>query len=209
MSYQIIPVTPFAQNCSLIWCDKTRQAALIDPGGDADKLIAAVKNQNVELTYILLTHGHLDHVGVAKVLAQHYNVPIWGPHLADKFWFDNLQQQCQMFGFEPVATFIPDKWLSQGEKVTIGLVELDVRVCAGHTPGHVVFIDHQQHLAWVGDVLFHRSIGRTDFPKGSFEDLIQSIRKELLVLDDDYLFIPGHGPTSTIGDERAHNPFIQ
>ncbi|CAG9001063.1 MAG: Hydroxyacylglutathione hydrolase GloC [Candidatus Celerinatantimonas neptuna] len=209
MSYHIIPVTSFAQNCSLLWCDETLQAALIDPGGEANKLIQAVEKRKLTLTKILLTHGHLDHVGATAAIAKHFGVDIIGPHQADQFWLDALAEQGQMFGFGQTDSFKPDQWLKQGDEVNVGNICLDVRFCPGHTPGHIVFIDHLKHIAWVGDVLFNRSIGRTDFPQGNYEQLIQSIREQLLTLEDNYVIIPGHGPSSTIGDERSHNPFLR
>lgn len=209
MAYQIIPVTPFAQNCSLIWCDQTNEAAIVDPGGDAQTIIDAVERKRLEIKYVLLTHGHLDHVGATTEIAEYFNAPILGPHIADKFWLDSLEQQCQMFGFGQTKPFTPQRWLDAGEEVHIGKLTLSVKHCPGHTPGHIIFIDHQHRLAWVGDVLFHHSIGRTDFAQGSYPDLISSIKTNLLSLEDEYVFIPGHGLESTIGEERAHNPFIQ
>ncbi|CAG9296891.1 MBL fold metallo-hydrolase [Celerinatantimonas diazotrophica] len=219
MAYQTIPVTPFSQNCSLIWCDKTNEAAIVDPGGDAPTIIAAVERKRLEIKYVLLTHGHLDHAGATLEIAEYFKVPVWGPHIADKFWLDSLAQQCQlfgflaqqskMFGFSQVEPVIPDRWLNNDEAIHIGQLTLQVKHCPGHTPGHVIFIDNEHHLAWVGDVLFHNSVGRTDFPQGSHPDLIASIKNNLLSLDDDYVFIPGHGPESTIGAERSHNPFLQ
>ncbi|MFM2481257.1 MBL fold metallo-hydrolase [Celerinatantimonas sp. YJH-8] len=209
MSFTIIPVTSFSQNCSLIWCDQTRQAAWVDPGGEANRLIQTATEHNVQITKILLTHGHLDHVGAALELANHYEVEIIGPQIADQFWLDHLPEQSQMFGLAHCEAFIPHHWLSHGDMVTIGEQELEVRHCPGHTPGHIVFINHQQRLAWVGDVLFHGGIGRTDFPQGNYEALIHSIKNELLTLPDDYQFIPGHGPSSTIGNERTRNPFLK
>lgn len=209
MAYQIIPVTPFAQNCSLIWCDQTNEATIVDPGGDVQTIIDAVERKRLTIKYVLLTHGHLDHAGGTAEIAEYFNAPIWGPNIADKFWLDSLAQQCQMFGFGQAKPFAPQHWLDAGDEVNIGQLTLSVKHCPGHTPGHIIFIDKEHHLAWVGDVLFHNSIGRTDFPQGSYPDLISSIKTNLLSLEDDYVFIPGHGPESTIGEERVHNPFIQ
>lgn len=209
MSYRIIPVTPFAQNSSLIWCDQTQHATLVDPGGNPEQIIQAIDECHVKLQFILLTHGHLDHVGAAPILAEHYQVPIIGPAPADQFWLDNIVQQQQMFGFGNIQAFLPQRWLADHEQITLGQLTFEVRTCPGHTPGHVVFIDHEHRLAWVGDVLFHQGIGRSDFPQGNYADLIHSIKTQLLTLDDDYRFIPGHGPESTIGEERAHNPFLR
>lgn len=209
MAFKTIPVTAFAQNCSLIWCDKTMEGAIVDPGGDSHVIIDAVNNAKVKVTKVLLTHGHLDHVGATKEIADHFQVKIIGPQSEEKFWLDALEQQSQMFGFEPVAAFTPDTWLSQGDTITVGELTLEVRHTPGHTPGHVVFIDHQNKLAIVGDVLFHGSIGRTDFPRGDHQTLLNSIKSQLWSLDDDYQFIPGHGAISTIGYEKKHNPFVK
>jgi glyoxylase-like metal-dependent hydrolase (beta-lactamase superfamily II) len=209
MAFKTIPVTAFAQNCSLIWCDKTKEAAIVDPGGDPHVIIDAVTHANVKVTKVLLTHGHLDHVGATREIADHYQVAIVGPHPDESFWLNALDQQSQMFGFEPVDPFEPDTWLAQGDTISVGELTLEVRHCPGHTPGHVVFIDHQNKLAIVGDVLFNGSIGRTDFPRGDHQALINSIVNQLWTLDDDYQFIPGHGPLSTIGYEKRHNPFVK
>lgn len=164
LNFEVIPVTQFAQNCSLIWCDETHQAALIDPGGEADKLLTAIAKRGLTLTHILLTHGHLDHVGAAAELREKTGVAITGPHKEDAFWLDMLPQQSQMFGFAHTPAFTPDHWLEQGDKVKVGQCELEVYFCPGHTPGHVVLLSQTERLAWVGDVLFAGSIGRTDFP---------------------------------------------
>jgi len=208
MKFQIIPVTPFEQNCSLIWCEQSREAAFIDPGGDLDKLMAAVNQQQVTLTKIFLTHGHMDHVGATEQLQRQYNLPVEGPHLGDKFWIDALDRQAAMMGFEPVETFTPDRWLAEADRLTLGHVELEVRHCPGHTPGHVVFFHRDSATAFVGDVLFRGAIGRTDFPQGNYDDLIASIRQKLWPLGDDVRFVPGHGPMSTFGAERRDNPFV-
>lgn len=209
MRYEIIPVTAYQQNCSLIWCEATRQAALIDPGGDMPLLLHHIEAQRIQLEKVLLTHGHLDHVGAAKQVAEHFGIPIIGPHQADAFWLQLLPKQAEMFGFEPLAPFMPDQWLQAGETVTLGEVQLQVLHCPGHTPGHVVFYNARQKLAFVGDVLFKGSIGRTDFPQGDYDTLINSIEQELLPLGDDVRFVPGHGPMSTLGEERLTNPFLQ
>lgn len=208
MPYQIIPVTPYAQNCSLVWCERTGAAALIDPGGDVDRLLAAVDQAGVRLEKLLLTHGHLDHVGGALELARGLGLPILGPHAADAFWLDALPRQAEMFGFPPAAAFTPDRWLEHGDHVELGETRLDVLHCPGHTPGHVVFFDAAARLAFVGDVLFRDSIGRTDFPRGNHADLIAAIRDRLFPLGDDVAFVPGHGPISTFGRERRLNPFV-
>lgn len=208
LKFAIIPVTPFDQNCSLIWCTETKRAAAVDPGGDIDRILAEVERQGVTLEKILLTHGHLDHVGGTAALAKQLNLPIEGPNQADKYWIDGLPQQAQMFGFPQVSVFTPDRWLQQGDTVTVGNVTLQVRQTPGHTPGHVIFFDPQSSTAWVGDVLFEGSIGRTDFPGGDYQTLINSIREQLFTLGDEVQFIPGHGPMSTFGDERRTNPFV-
>lgn len=206
MKYKVIPVTAYQQNCSLIWCEKTNVAALIDPGGDIDLLLAQLGD--LELQQILLTHGHLDHVGAAKQLADDFKIPIIGPHHADAFWLEQLPRQAEMFGFEPVDSFMPDQWLEHGSSVTVGDEILNVRHCPGHTPGHVVFYNAESKQVFVGDVLFNGSIGRTDFPQGDFDTLINSIHKQLLTLPDDVVVFPGHGPLTTIGQERGNNPFL-
>ncbi len=208
MQYQIIPVTSYQQNCSLVWCELSKKAALIDPGGDIERLLSAVDQHGLILEKILLTHGHLDHVGGAKQMATQLAIPIVGPHKEDLFWLQSLPQQAEMFGFDAAIAFQPDHWLVDGESVSIGEQQLEVLHCPGHTPGHVVFYHARAQLAFVGDVLFQGSIGRTDFPKGDHEQLIQSITEKLLPLGDQVTFVPGHGPCSTFGHERKHNPFL-
>ncbi len=209
MDYHIIPVTAFAQNCSVIWCAETREAALVDPGGDAEKIKREVADLGVKLTQILLTHGHLDHVGAAAELAEHYQLPIIGPHIADKFWLDALPTQSEMFGFAICPPLTPDRWLEEGEAVTVGNTTLEILLCPGHTPGHIVFFDRAGRLLVSGDVIFNGGVGRSDFPQGSHSDLIASIHHKLLPLGDDVTFIAGHGPMSTLGRERISNPFLQ
>lgn len=208
MPYRIIPVTPFEQNCTLIWCDETREAAVVDPGGDLERLEAAVQAAGVTIKQILLTHAHIDHAGGVGEFAQRHQLPIIGPHEGDQFWIDGLAQQSRMFGFKPAQPFTPTRWLHQGDTVQVGNLTLEVRHCPGHTPGHVVFFEPKARLAIVGDVLFAGSIGRTDFPGGNHQELIDAIRRELFTLGDEVAFIPGHGPMSTIGQERATNPFV-
>lgn len=208
IKYQIVPVTPFEQNCSILWCDKTKKAAVVDPGGDLDRVIAVLEREGLSLEKILLTHAHIDHAGGTAELSKQYSVPIEGPHKEDKFWIDSLRQQSQMFGFPEVETFTPDRWLVGGDKVTVGESSLDVVHCPGHTPGHVVFFSSDSQLALVGDVLFNGGIGRTDFPKGDHATLIKSIKEKLWPLGNNVAFIPGHGPMSTFGAERKTNPFV-
>lgn len=208
LQYQTIPVTHFQQNCSLLWCDKTNKAVLIDPGGDVDKLLSAVKLNNLNLTEIWLTHGHLDHVGACAELKKLLNLPVIGPNKADLFLIEALPKQCEMFGFALVDDFIPDKWLKEGDTLSLGDEKLDILSSPGHTPGHIIIKHKKQKLLWVGDVLFKHSIGRSDFPGGDHQQLLISIKTKLLSLSDDYRFIPGHGPESTIGEERQNNPFL-
>jgi hydroxyacylglutathione hydrolase len=204
----IIPVTPFAQNCSLVWCPETLEGAVIDPGGDIDRVLAEVRKHGVKLTKILLTHAHIDHAGGTAELARREGLPIIGPHEGDRFWIEGLPDQARMFGFGECETFEPDQWLDEGDRVRVGNVELQVRHCPGHTPGHVVFHSPADQLAFVGDVLFQGSIGRTDFPGGDHATLIDAIRSKLFPLGDDVRFVPGHGPMSTFGHERRTNPFV-
>ena len=208
LQYKIIPVTAFEQNCSLIWCDQTMDAAVVDPGGDLPKIQAQVKELGLKLKKIILTHAHIDHAGGTADLAEKLEIQIVGPHEGDQFWITALPQQSQMFGFPSVRSFTPDKWLGQGDTVDIGKETLKVFHCPGHTPGHVVFYHEASKLLAVGDVLFNGSIGRTDFPKGDYDTLVNSIRTHLWSLPDDVRFIPGHGPMSTIGHEKATNPFV-
>jgi glyoxylase-like metal-dependent hydrolase (beta-lactamase superfamily II) len=208
MGYRIIPVTPFEQNCTLLWCDETREAAVVDPGGDLDRIRAAADAAGVTVKQILLTHAHIDHAGGTAELAADLRVPIIGPHPGDQFWIDGLAQQARHFGFRPAQPFTPDRWLAQGDHLRVGKLDIEVRHCPGHTPGHVVFYVPALQLAIVGDVLFAGSIGRTDFPGGDFQTLVDAIRGQLFTLGDEVQFIPGHGPMSTIGEERRSNPFV-
>lgn len=208
MHYAILPVTAFEQNCSLLVCDQTRRLAIVDPGGDIERILAAITELDALPEKILVTHAHIDHAGAVAELAERLGLPIEGPHPDDQFWIDLLPQQAGMFGFPPARTFTPDRWLHDGDQVTVGETTFDVLHCPGHTPGHVVFIQQQAQLAVVGDVLFAGSIGRSDFPRGDHAQLVSSIRDKLFPLGDDIAFIPGHGPMSTFGQERATNPFV-
>ena len=203
----IIPVTPLQQNCSLIWCTKTMKGAFTDPGGDLPRLKDALEKTGVELEKILITHGHIDHCGQSGILAEELGVPIEGPHEADRFWISRLDEDGAKYGING-KVFEPDRWLNDGDTVTVGELTLDVIHCPGHTPGHVVFFHKPSNFAVVGDVLFQGSIGRTDFPMGNHQDLIDAITQKLWPLGNDVMFIPGHGPTSTFGQERKTNQFV-
>ena len=208
MQYLTIPVTAFQQNCSIIWCETTLECAFVDPGGDTDKLIAAVNQHGLKPIGVFLTHAHLDHVGGTVALAKHYHMPITGPHAADKYWLDALPVQAKQFGLPHCDAFVPDTWLHEGDSLTLGQQTLEIIHTPGHTPGHVVLFHREQGIAFVGDVLFNGSIGRSDFPGGNHQQLLQSIKAKLWSLGDDVIVIPGHGPNTTIGHERLHNPFI-
>jgi glyoxylase-like metal-dependent hydrolase (beta-lactamase superfamily II) len=203
----IIPVTPLQQNCCLIWCTETMLGTFTDPGGDLDRLKAAADQHKVTIEKILLTHGHIDHCGSAKILADELGVQIEGPHIADKFWIDRLAEDGARYGITG-RPFESDRWLDNGDTVTVGNLVFDVYHCPGHTPGHVVFHHPPSKLAIVGDVLFQGSIGRTDFPMGNHQDLIDAITTRLWPLGGDTAFVPGHGPMSTFGHERRSNPFV-
>jgi glyoxylase-like metal-dependent hydrolase (beta-lactamase superfamily II) len=204
----IIPVTPYQQNCSVWVCTETKKAAVIDPGGDIDKIMAAIDEHDAELEKIFLTHGHLDHCSASDELRLQAGVPIEGPQKEDAFWIDQLEEYCKMTNFPPAKAFTPDRWLEDGDEVTFGNQTLQVSHCPGHTPGHVVFFNKAHKLAAVGDVLFQGSIGRTDFPRGDYDTLVNAIKTKLWPLGDDVTFIPGHGPTSTFGQERKTNAFV-
>ncbi|MDG0853448.1 MBL fold metallo-hydrolase [Roseateles puraquae] len=208
LQYLTLPVTPFQQNCSIVWCDQTLDAAVIDPGGELPRLLAAVAQRGLALKAIWLTHAHIDHAGGTGQLAREQGLPIVGPHPGDQFWIDGLAQQSRMFGFPPAETFTPDRWLDDGDTVQIGHETLTVRHCPGHTPGHVVFHSAAAQRAFVGDVLFAGSIGRTDFPGGNHQQLLDAIRTRLWPMGDDTVFIPGHGPEGTLGRERRTNPYV-
>jgi hydroxyacylglutathione hydrolase len=208
LEFCIIPVTPFQQNCSIIWCSRTRRAAVIDPGGELERVIAEAERRGLVLEKILLTHGHLDHAGATAQLSERLALPIEGPQVEDTFWIDSLPQFAPTWGFPPSRSFTPDRWLSDGDRVNLGELELQVRHCPGHTPGHVIFFEPESRVAFVGDVLFAGSIGRSDFPRGDHGKLIDSIRTRLFALGDDVRFVPGHGPMSSFGHERRSNPFV-
>jgi len=205
---EIIPVTAFQQNCSLIWDPVTMEGALVDAGGEADRLLARVAHHGVRLVKLLVTHGHLDHAGAVAELAERLKLPIEGPHRDDAFWIEGMPAAAQQYGFPPTRSFVPDRWLEHGDTVSLGSMTLDVLHCPGHAPGHVVFHHPATGLALVGDVIFQNSIGRTDFPRGNHADLIDAIRNRLFPLGDEVQFVPGHGPMSSFGAERQHNPHV-
>lgn len=203
-----LPVTPFQQNCSLVWCNATKRGAVVDPGGEIARIEHAIAAKGVTVEKILLTHGHLDHAGGAAGLARKLGVPIVGPHEDDRALLESIADQGRRFGFEGAETCTPDRWLRDGDTVTVGEAVLGVRHCPGHTPGHVVFFNEAAKLAFVGDVLFKGTIGRTDFPGGNYNQLVESITERLWPLGDEMRFVPGHGETSTFGWERKTNAYV-
>jgi hydroxyacylglutathione hydrolase len=204
----VIPVTPYRQNCSLVWCTATGRGAMIDPGGEVEKLKEVVKSQGVTLEKVLLTHGHLDHASGATKLARDFGVPIEGPHPDDLFLLEGLSSHARNPGFPEAENCLPDRWLADGDVVTVGELNFGVRHCPGHTPGHVVLFNEANRIAFVGDVLFAGSVGRSDFPRGNHADLVRSITERLWPLGDDMRFVPGHGQMSTFGWERKTNPYV-
>ncbi|MGR5363036.1 MBL fold metallo-hydrolase [Vibrio mediterranei] len=208
LQYQVVPVTSFAQNCSIVWCDETMKGVVVDPGGDVKQLEMLIKELGVQVEQLVLTHGHLDHVGGTEPLAEALDANIVGPHKADNFWLQGLENQSQMFGFPLTKAFEPNQWLDDGDTVEFGNQTLNVIHTPGHTPGHVVLFNEESKVAFVGDVLFNGGIGRTDFPQGDYATLINSIKTKLWPLGNDVTFVPGHGSQSTFGHERASNPFV-
>lgn len=204
----VIPVTPLQQNCSIVWCEATMQAAIVDPGGDAERILDAVKQTGVTVAKVLLTHGHIDHAAAATEVAEAFGVEIEGPGEADLPFLESLPEQGKKYGIVGRVAK-PARWLGQGDTVTVGELTFEVRHCPGHTPGHVIFLYEPEKIAIVGDVIFQGSIGRTDLPLGDTDQLLASIRDQVLTLSDDWGFLPGHGPTSSTGEERRHNPFLQ
>ena len=204
----IIPVTEFQQNCTLLWATASMEGVFVDPGGEADKLIDAAKARGVKIVEIWLTHGHLDHAGGAMEVARKLDVPIIGPHEDDKFWLDQIEQSWAKYGMPQGENCTPTKWLKDGDVLELSGIKFDVVHCPGHTPGHVAIINKELKIAFVGDLIFQNSIGRTDFPRGNHQDLINSITQKLWPYGGDIQFIPGHGPMSTFGIERAQNPFV-
>jgi glyoxylase-like metal-dependent hydrolase (beta-lactamase superfamily II) len=208
MKVYLVPVTPFEQNCSIIVCEKTHRCAVVDPGGDLDRILEAIETSGATLEKILITHGHADHCAGTSELRRRTGVPVEGPQREETFWIDQLPASAARFGFPPAEAFTPDRWLEDGDTVTVGELVLDVRHCPGHTPGHVIFFERGERVAFVGDVIFEGSVGRTDFPRGDTATLIRSITEKLWPLGDDVTFVPGHGSTSTFGAERRSNPFV-
>lgn len=204
----IVPVTPFRQNCSILWCSDTGAGVVVDPGGDLALIEKALREQGITLEKVLLTHGHLDHAGGAAALARRHNVPIEGPHRDDAFLLEGLADQGRQYGIAGCEACTPSRWLEDGETVSFGEITLGVRHCPGHTPGHVAFFHKAARLAFVGDVLFAGSIGRSDLPRGNHAQLVASITEQLWPLGDDMRFVPGHGQMSTFGWERKTNPYV-
>jgi hydroxyacylglutathione hydrolase len=209
LNFIIIPVTAFQQNCTLLFSETDRKTAIIDPGGDIDLIIQQIETHKLIPEKIWLTHGHIDHVGGATALSNQLNLPIEGPHIDDDFWLQGLTEQAEAFGFRPCPSLTPDRWLNDGDTLTLAGESIRVIHTPGHTPGHVIFFIESIRLALVGDVLFNGSIGRTDFPKGNYATLIDSITQKLWPLGEDIRFIPGHGPMSDFGYEMKHNPFVK
>ena len=209
LDLRIIPVTPFSQNCSLLFDPQSKDAILVDPGGEADKILGVLKDLDLTLKEIWLTHGHLDHAGGADEIREKTGVPVIGPHKDDQFWMDDIELHWEKYGHKDMGrNLVPDRYLEDGDVLKLGEAEFKIVHTPGHTPGHVVIYNQDMKIAFVGDVLFRGSIGRTDFPKGSLEQLVTSIRTKLWPLGGDMRFIPGHGPMSTFGAERADNPFV-
>jgi len=208
MKIIVIPVTPFEQNCSLVICEETQTAAVVDPGGDVNHILDIIKQQDVRVDKIILTHGHLDHVGGTQSLAKKLEIPVIGPEKEDLFWLEQLESQSQSFGFPMTISFMPTQWLAENDIVEVGNIRLKVLHVPGHTPGHIALLDEQSHQIIVGDILFNGGIGRFDFPRGNHLQLVTGIKEKLLTLPPETVVFPGHGPTTTIGKEKASNPFL-
>lgn len=208
LDVSVLPVSPFAQNCSILKDPTTGEAVVVDPGDDLDEILDLARSRRAKPVAIVATHGHVDHVGRAGELRERLGIPIWGPGKEDRFWLDQLTLQGRMFGIGDFSPFEPDRWLSDGDTVAFGNVKLEVLHCPGHTPGGIVLLHRPSKLVVANDVLFAGSIGRTDFPRGDHAQLLRSIREKLLTLPDDYAVLAGHGPMTTIGEERATNPFL-
>lgn len=205
---QLIPVSPFQQNCSVIW-DQHKNAAIIDAGDNAQQIIQFVESQGLNVQKLLITHAHLDHIMAVEQVRNHFNVPVVGSHLADKPLFERLPEMCEQFGLPPVKAFLPDQWLDEGDKVEVGELTFDIRHLPGHAPGHIGFFDFANKIAFSGDVLFQNSIGRTDLYMGDYDQLIETIHTKMFDLEDDFIIIAGHGPHTTIGQEKQSNPFLK
>jgi len=204
----IVPVTPFQQNCSVVWCTATMKGAVVDPGGEVDRILAAAQEHGVAIEKILVTHAHSDHAGAVADLAQQLKVPVEGPQRADQFWIDRIEDSGRRYNMPWCRAFAPDRWLEDKDTATVGELVFEVRHCPGHTPGHVVFFHPGTKIAFVGDVIFQGSIGRSDFPMGDHATLVRSITERLWPMGDDVTFVPGHGQPSTFGHERQTNPFV-
>lgn len=204
----VVPVTPLQQNCTVVWCARTNKAAVIDPGGEIERLMQVIEERGLTLEKIWVTHGHADHAGGVEALRRATGLPVEGPHIDDKFWIDRIPADAAKWGMAGALDFEPDRWLQDGDTVQVGDAVFEVLHCPGHTPGHVIFFHREARFAQVGDVLFAGSIGRTDFPRGNHADLIAAITQKLWPLGADVSFVPGHGPVSTFGAERASNPFV-
>lgn len=208
LKVEVVAVTAFQQNCSIIWCTETNIAAVVDPGGDVESILGIIEKNALKVEKILLTHGHLDHAGGAARLAREINSPIVGPQQDDEFWLQGIENQASAYGLAGAENCTPDQWLNEGDEIEVGNEKLTVFHCPGHTPGHVIFYNKDAELAFVGDVLFKGSIGRTDFPRGDHQTLINSITSKLWPLGNNTRFISGHGEISDFGSERASNPFV-
>lgn len=209
LAIQIVPVTPFQQNCCLLFDEDTLTGVVVDPGGDVERIVAAIAAAGIHVEAIWLTHGHLDHAGGAMALKERLGVPIVGPHIADRGLLENIERQAAMYGVGGgFRNAYPDTWLGDGDTVSFGSHRFQVLHCPGHAPGHVVFYNRATRFLHAGDVLFQGSVGRTDLPGGDHAALIASIKEKLLPLGDDVTFVCGHGPGSTLGEERLHNPYL-
>ena len=209
MKVAIVPVTPFQQNCTLIWDEETGKGVVIDPGGDVEQILKVVEHEEIDVERILITHGHIDHVGGAAELRDALDVDVEGPHEADRMLIERVGEQALTFNLPEAKPVEPDRWLAEGDEVDIAGMPFEVLHCPGHAPGHVVFVNREASFAILGDVLFNGSVGRTDLPGGDHETLMASIRDKVLPLGDDVTFLCGHGNPSTIGEEKRNNPFLQ
>ncbi|MBI0159024.1 MULTISPECIES: MBL fold metallo-hydrolase [unclassified Snodgrassella] len=209
LQIQVIPVTPFQQNAALLWDDVSKEAVLTDVGGEAERLLSAVSQHQLKLQAIWLTHGHLDHASGVADLTEQQSVPVLGPHQSDDYWLQALPEITANYGFPVSKPLTPTRWLEDGDELSVGEHKFIVYHIPGHTPGHVVFYNQENNLLIAGDVLFRESIGRTDFPGGNHADLIHGIQSKLLTLPDSTRVLPGHGPMTTIGHEKLHNPYLR